>query len=437
MSNWRITYYASLEKAVMFLLLMYPSAFLLVKGGMNGTMILMLLFAVIVSLVPPAGLSAPVWKKEWWGYVAAMFGMSAAILISQLANNDLLARPHDAASRHWLALPIFWLLLRLRPTVFSALQYAFPIAAILGWLFAVDKGDGGGFTLPWLNKILFGDYLLLLGTLSLFSVDWFGKDTLFLRSLKWAGFAFGLVAALHSGTRGALLAIPVFIVIYIYFRSSRLSFKTLATGFALGVAVIVIAFFGSQTVQQRLHELSNDILTYEHGNRDTSTGIRWQLNKAAVEIFLQHPIVGVGPEVVGGAPDGFAKEIQKMYEAGKLSPVAAEVGRCCQAHNEILAKAADLGMLGLAALLALYFVPLYFFWKATKVPQHETRRAGILGITFVSGHFVFGLTVGLLGLTMTAAFYAFSVAVLLAACYNTAESSGLTRPCRTAIPEVV
>jgi len=215
----------------MFLLLMYPSAFLLVKGGMNGTMILMLLFAVIVSLVPPAGLSAPVWKKEWWGYVAAMFGMSAAILISQLVNHDLLARPHDAASRYWLALPIFWLLLRLRPNVFTALQYAFPLAAILGWLFAEDKGSG--FTLPWLNKILFGDYLLLLGTLSLFGVDWFGKDSPFLRSLKWAGFAFGLLAALHSGTRGALLAIPVFIAIYIYFRGSRLSFKMLVSSLVL------------------------------------------------------------------------------------------------------------------------------------------------------------------------------------------------------------
>jgi len=192
------------------------------------------------------------------------------------------------------------------------------------------------------------------------------------------------------------------------------------------VALIGVAYFGSQTVQQRLHELSNDVAIYEQGNKDTSTGIRWQLNIAAVDIFLRHPIVGAGPEVVGGKADGFAKEIQQMFEAGKLSAGAAEVGRCCQAHNEILAKAADLGLLGIAALLALYFIPLRLFWRATKESRHATRRAGILGITFVSGHFVFGLTAGLLGLTMTAAFYAFSVAVLLAACYNTGETSGST-----------
>ncbi len=416
------TYYSILlEKASFLLLLLYPSALLLVKGGMNGTMTVMLVFSVLAYISPPVGFSAPIWKKEWWVYVAAMFGMTAAILISQLANDELLARPHDSASRYWLAVPIFWLLLRMKPVVFTALQYAFPLAAILGWLFARETEIG--FTLPWLNKILFGDYLLLAGTLSLFSLDWFGKDSIYLRYFKWAGFAFGLIAALHSGTRGALLAIPVFIAIHLYFRGARLSFKTALWSIVLTVLTIGVAFFSSQTVQQRLQMLSSDIAAYQQGNRDTSSGLRWQLNKAAFEIFLKHPVVGVGPEIVGGKPDGFAREMQQMLEAGKLTPAGAEMGRCCHPHNEILAKAADLGVIGLVALFSLYFVPLHLFWRAAKDTRRVTRQAGILGITLVSGHFVFGLTVGLLGLTMTAAFYAFSVAVLLAACHNTGDTA--------------
>ncbi len=154
-------------------------------------------------------------------------GMSAAILISQLSQ-QIAARPHDAASRYWLAVPIFWLLLRVRPTVFAALQYAFPIAAILGWWFAKDEGVG--FTLPWLNKILFGDYLILLGVLSLFSLDWFGSDKLPLRSLKWRVSSPAWRASLQSGTRGALLAIPVFVAIFLYFKAACvLSRKSLAS----------------------------------------------------------------------------------------------------------------------------------------------------------------------------------------------------------------
>ena len=401
----RSIYLTLMEKAIGFSLLVFPSFLLLVKGGMNGVMLLLLLLSLLVLVFPIKGLSSPVWKQEWWMYVVAMFGMSVAILISQLVNHDLLARPHDAASRYWLALPVFWLLLRQRLNVFYSLQYAFPVAAILGWFLA--KQTEAGLTLPWLNKILFGDYMLLFGTLSLFSIDWFGKDNKLLRSLKWIGFLIGLLAAFQSGTRGALLAIPVFISIFLYFRELRLSTKSLIRGGLLAVLLVIVALYSSQAMQQRLQILLNDIVTYQQGNRDTSTGIRWQLNRAAVEVFLDHPLVGVGPEVVGGAPDGFAKEIDKMAKAGKLSPGAAEIGRCCQAHNEILAKAADLGILGLAALFALYFVPFSLFWRATKAVRHETRCAGMLGITLVSGHFVFGLTVGLLGLTMTAAFYVF------------------------------
>lgn len=416
----RALYLTFLERAILLLLLVYPAALLLVKGGVNGVMFLLLLVALLARLFPPIELPPPVWRREWWAYVAAMFGMSVAIFVSQVANHDFLARPHDAASRYWLALPIFWLLLRMRPAVFSSLQYAFPLAAIWGWTFAVDTPTG--ITLPWLNKILFGDYLLLFGTLSLFSINWLGRDSLFLRLLKWTGFAFGIVAAIQSGTRGALLAAPVFIAIYLYSRGVRLSLKTLGLSAVIGIIVIGTAYLGSQTLQNRFHQLSEDITTYSEGNRDTSTGIRWQLNIAAIKVFLRHPIAGVGPEVVGGAPDGFAREIQAMFEAGEISPGAAEVGRCCQAHNEILAKAADLGGLGVVALLALYFVPLRLFWRASKSTSHETRCAGVLGMTFVSGHFVFGWTVGLLGLTMTAAFYALTVAVLLAACYNTSQT---------------
>jgi len=44
------------------------------------------------------------------------------------------AHPHDAASRYWLAIPVFLLLQRLSTNVFSVLQFAFPAAAITGFL---------------------------------------------------------------------------------------------------------------------------------------------------------------------------------------------------------------------------------------------------------------------------------------------------------------
>lgn len=414
MSRVHTRYFLSVEKLAMLLLLAYPTLMLAVKGGMNGVFLLMLLLALAVSLARPTGLHAVAWRREWTIYAAAMFGLTAAIFISQSFNHDLSAHPHDAASRYWLAVPVFLLLQRLELKVFAVLQFAFPVAAITGFLMAKNLGawaeNRSG--IGTLDLIHFGDFELILGVLSLLSMDWFGRDSLPLRILKIAGLLAGLAASVASGSRGGWLAIPVFIAIFVYFKASGISLKMVVASLLAALLAIMIAYFGSSTLQQRAHDFANDVTVFGNGNgnRDTSTGIRWQLYKAAVEIFSHHPLFGVGPE-------GFAREMKPMMEAGKLTPLAADLGRG-EVHNDILSKTAGMGVFGLIAILAIYFVPFGLFWRATKSASAQSRQAGILGIAFVSGFIVFGLTAEILSLTMASAFYSFTVAVLLAASYN-------------------
>lgn len=405
-------YLSFIEVAASLLLLIYPAAMLAVKGGMNGVFLLMLLLALAAWLVRPNGMSAVVWQHEFTIYAVSMVAMSAAIFISQTYLQSYAAHPHDAASRYWLAIPVFLLLQRLRPNVFSVLQFAFPLAVITGFLMSKNLGEGAENRsgIDTLDLIHFGDFELLMGTLSLFSIDWLSRDKLPLRILKVFGFAVGVLASIASGSRGGWLAIPVFIAIFVYFRSSRISWKVVVTSLFSTVLAITIAFFASTSLQHRVNDMVKDVTVFDQGNRDTSTGIRWQLYKAAVEVFIQHPLFGVGPE-------GFALEMKPMVEAGKITPQAADLGRG-EVHNDILSKAAGMGVFGLIAMFAIYLVPFRLFWQATKSDSRQVRRTGLLGITFVSGFLVFGLTVEFLNLTMATAFYSFTVAVLLAACYN-------------------
>jgi O-antigen ligase len=411
----RSRYLFFVEKAAALLLLAYPTLMLAVKGGMNGALLFMLLLAFVAWVARPTGMSPVVWRREWTIYSAAMLAMSAAIFISQSYHQNYAAHPHDAASRYWLAIPVFLLLQRLRPNVFTLLQFAFPVAAITGFLLAKDSGGRSG--IGTLDQIHFGDFELILGMLSLFSIDWFGRDKLPLRILKVLGLIAGLAASLASGSRGGWLAIPVFIAIFCYFKVVRISLKMVVAGLIAAILAITIAYSASTTfhqrvdsVHQRASSLINEVVTFKQGNRDSSTGIRWQLYVAAMDVFLRHPIFGVGPE-------GYASEMKPMMEAGKITPEAAYLGQG-EVHNDILSKAAGMGVFGLVAILAVYFVPFRLFWQATKFAAPQAKRAGILGIVFVSGFFVFGLTVEILNLTMATAFYSFTVAVLLAACYN-------------------
>lgn len=397
-----------IEKAATLLLLIYPTLMLTVKGGMNAGLLFMLLLTLMVWVARPIGMNAVVWRREWSIYAAAMFAMSAALFISQSHLQNYTAHPYDAASRYWLAIPVFLLFQRLRLNVFTVLQFAFPVAAITGFLLTRDMGSRSG--IGTLDLIHFGNFELLLGVLSLFSIDWFGRDKFPLRILKVLGFIAGLAASFDSGSRGGWLAIPVFIAIFIYFKTARITPRMIVSMVIAAILAVTLLYSLNTTVHQRVSALASDIATYDQGNRDTSTGIRWQLYKAAVDVFSRNPVFGVGPK-------GFALEMQPMMEAGKITSTAAELGRA-EVHNDILSKAAGMGVFGLIAILAIYFVPFGLFWRVTTSASAQVKRAGILGLTFVSGFFVFGLTVEFLNLTLVTAFYSFTVAVLLAACYN-------------------
>lgn len=415
----RSRYLFLVEQVAILLLLLYPTLMLIVKGGMNGVFLFMLLLAFIVRMVRPAGINTIKWQHEWNAYFASMIAIPAAIFISQSYHHNYTAHPHDAASRYWLAIPVFLLLQRLRPNIFAVLQFAFPVAAIIGLLLATEMGRGR-IGISTLDLIRFGDFELLLGVLSLFSIDWFGRDRLPLRILKLLGFAAGLTASLASGSKGGWLCIPVFITIFIYLKAARIPPRMIALMAIAAILTATLLYSANTAFHQRVDAFANDVAMFNKGNLDTSTGTRWQLYKAAVDVISHNPIFGVGPE-------GFALEMKPMMETGKITPEAANLGRA-EVHNDILSITAGMGIFGLFAILATYFVPFGLFWQATKSASGQIKRTGILGITFVSGFFVFGLTVELLNLTMSTAFYSFTVAVLLAACYNIQYGEQITTP---------
>lgn len=416
MSNFKN--FVLIEKFIVLMMLAYPSLMITVKGGMNGVFILMLILSAAVLIIGCGRKTSTPLPAGWEQYIVAMVSLPIAVLLSQSYHNHFVTHSYDAPFRFLLAVPILMLLRHVRFEVVAMVQYGFPIGAIVGLLMA-DNVEGGRLaTLYFLDLIHFGDFELLLGVLSVLCIDWSGKEGMTLRALKIIGLLAGIYASFKSGSRGGWIAIPVFMGIIMYFFARRISWRSMVLAFLALVTAGYLIFTFNSLVKQRTSQLVTDVVTFDQDNRDTSTGIRWQLYKAAMDVFLHHPIFGVGPE-------GFALEMKPMAEAGKITPTAAELGRG-EVHNDILSKAAGMGIFGLVAILAVYFVPFRLFWRATKSASEQVKRAGILGIVFVSGFFIFGLTVEFLNLTMATAFYGFTVAVLLAACYNIHHGEQLT-----------
>jgi O-antigen ligase len=405
------------ERLIGLILLFYPTLLFLVQGGMNASLFLL----VIIS----AGLLFVYRKSPWHGldrtnilFATAMASGLLVILMSQLYHHDLRGRYFDSSSRFLIAIPVLIALRNVSFKPLSALQYAFPLGAISAFVAVMMYDPTVKFeaSTSFLNHIHLGDMALLLGFFSIFSINWMGKDSNFEKSLKVLGFLSGLTVSVLSGARGGWIAIPIFVMAFIYFRINGSFTKKIVIAMTILVGVSLFAFVAIKPVHDRVMLIYSDLSVLSSGNADTSIGVRLQLWKAAFHLIAENPILGVGAE-------GFARSMDALSASGFITPVAAELGKG-EVHNEILAQTVRFGVFGLASILAVYFVPFYLFLRAAKMGNQQQIGASMMGMCVTLGFFVFGLTVETFDLKMTVAFYSLTVTVLLAiATHHSAPSN--------------
>ena len=393
--------------AVAAVLVAYPALVLLVRGTVNTALILLALASLAMLVALPAariGADDRGWVRAW---IVAMFGVSAATLLSQAAHASWVWRHDDAPARFMLAIPVYFALRRVELRRLAALQYGLIAGALLialGLVVAPHRDAFGRVSTGFIDLITFGDTALLLGVLAALSIGWLGPEPRWRLVLKLAALVGGLYASVVSGSRGGWLALPLFLAIGLLGGRRRSDWRRL--GWIAGGALVLaaLAYWLLPEIHQRIDLVLSDLRAFRGGDPDTSVGIRLQLWRAALHLWAQQPWFGLGP-------GGFGAAMTSMQHAGWLTPLAAQYGRG-EVHNEILDKTCALGVPGLLAILALYLVPATIFARRLRGAAAVPAR---MGLALTLGFMVFGLTVETFDLTMNAAFYALSVAVLLAA----------------------
>lgn len=341
---------------------------------------------------------------------SAMSSGLVVIFISQLYHQDITARYFDSAARFLLAVPILLALRLIKERVLFIVQYAFPLGAMAAFVAVMltDPNIRYNASTSYMNHIHLGDLALMLGFLSLCSLNWIQEDRPMLKVLKMTGLIAGLAVSILSSARGGWIAIPIFVAVLVHFRTKSKLLNTIVLAlFLIGVISLLGYFLGNVTILQRLWMIYSDLSQFVAGGLDTSIGIRFQLWRAAFHLIAESPVFGVGA-------DGFGRAMDMLSASGFITPQAAELGKG-EVHNEILANTVRFGIFGLLSILAIYFVPFFLFLRAAKSGTHQQKVAAMMGMCLTLGFFVFGLTVETFNLKMTAAFYSLTVTVLLAA----------------------
>jgi O-antigen ligase len=173
----------------------------------------------------------------------------------------------------------------------------------------------------------------------------------------------------------------------------------------IALALLCGSYILGGTVQKRVVEAASDVRQYADGsNKNTSVGLRLQLWHGAWILFKENPVFGIGRE-------RYPEAVRQLVQRQVISPDAAAHPH---SHNEVLFHMATLGIFGLLALLSLYFVPAFYFFRDLRNPDRETRTIAGMGLALSLGFFVFGLTDVMFYWRVSYLFYAILLSVLFA-----------------------
>lgn len=342
--------------------------------------------------------------------LVAVFAAYFALCAASVAWHGGKVSELDIALRFLLAIPVF-MLLRANPPGAAALWGGIALGSIGGgayaaWQFAVlEIARPGGHT----NPIQFGNLCVVFAMLCLSSLSWAKAQP---RARAWtalmmAGAVSGLMGAILSGSRGSWIAVPLCTVFLLAFsgRAARRYQLASLAGAALLVMLAAVSYKGLG-LEQRLQQTVSEARGYfESGSADNSVGGRLEMWRTGLRIAAEKPVFGWGSE-------GYQQRKAALVAAGLADPYVMQHSH---AHNEFIDAMVKRGALGLAALLALYLVPLRFFARALRrADSAPVRPYALGGVLVIACYMAFGLTQAFLTHNNGAMSLAFILAALWA-----------------------
>jgi O-antigen ligase len=342
-----------------------------------------------------------------------------------LYHHDFL-REYDLPLRYLLSVLVFIALSR-----FRASQDAFWMGLCLGSIFGVLSiinirehmlnGD------PVRGVAHLGNISMIIGLMCFSGWRWAlskNKNRGLWMLMVFLGGASGLVASVLTGTRGAWLAVPPVMMIYLidlarYFKWP--AYRVLAVAIISLAAIfwvvqhnqIINSRFSRAVVETQLFFNPESGAT-EHAE-DTSVGQRWLMWKNAIHMIQLKPILGWGKR------DYLAYKNDRIIE-GQLHP---QIAKYTDAHNDYIDATVKIGAVGLISLLLVYLVPMTLFFKRYLYNRNLDQGLSLCAMAMISGYMVSGLTATFMTINMNVMFYTVTVAVLFSLLETQKRPSGL------------
>jgi O-antigen ligase len=413
--------YTNLDWLVILCVFMFPVTFLTVRHGVHVSLFALALLAAYhfwSSKRPRIQLNYPLDAV----ILLTFAGLFISVLLSQIFRGAIHFAAFDGPSRVLIAGMVFLLLRGLSIPYIRILGVAIPMALIC--IFAIiilrplDPHWMGRYSTYFVDPNTLGSQTLILGLLSFLMIGWNVKS-MPLIALQVLGGLLGLYVSVNSGSRGGWLTAPFILLLILFLifgniahagqsQKQRMWLQTIAACIAIGF-IFLIGFYFSEKLSARIISGYFEILNWFTGaNLDTSAGTRLSIWKFSFQFANESLLFGYGEE----------KNMMQVLQSSPLNIAANETAINTMAltgpHSDILSKLLSAGLFGLGAYLSLLLVPFSIFWKYRNALDLNVKQAARIGLFYITGILIAGLSNEQLSLKYLCTFYGLMIAVLLA-----------------------
>jgi O-antigen ligase len=254
-------------------------------------------------------------------------------------------------------LPLYAVIRARAASLLDAVETAAAAAAFLGFCILLTGLYGGGYR----SELSAGNpgVLAVLAAV-LLAVNCVGLNRHVGARFMIAGLGAAASAGilLATGMRGMLLTLLLVpLVTHLGMRSQNLPRPTKTVLVLVAVLLVAVGSIYQRPILARLNSAVSDFAAVQSGDYRGSFGERLQIWKVGYSLFLTSPVIGVGA----------------VASKNALKEMAGSKGAYSHFHNAALNELVRAGLIGLAALAAMFVVPLVLCRRRA---ESETASAG-------------------------------------------------------------
>lgn len=421
MRNKLLSAYSKLDWLIVLVIFMFPVTFLTVRHGVHVS--LFALFLIAAYQLWRVGIKNIQLDYPQDLLILLVFsGLLLSVLLSQIFRGAIHPAAFDGPARLLLAGLVFLFLKSLNIPYIKILSIAIPVGLICIF-FSVQLNPeaywGDRYAIYFVDPNTLGSQTFILGLISFLMIGLSRHRLRALIALQVIACGVAMYVSVGSGSRGAWLTAPFILLLVFFFRlhdinlmpphqKNRMWQQTILFT-AATLILLAITFYYSESLSARIIGGYFEVANWLSGaNLEGSAGIRLSMWKFGFQFANESLLFGYGEE----------KNMMQILQNSPLNIPANEVAISTMAgtgpHSDILSKLLSAGIFGLGAYLSLLLLPCIIFWQHRNAVNLDVKIASRIGLYYIVGVFIAGLSNEQLSLKYLCTFYGLMIATLLA-----------------------